>query len=215
MMHEVVYINENNCIPDKYETNSDAKDIWYFDNRASNHMTGDQRYFSSLDKTITWKVRFGDDSRIDIKGKGTIYFVDMNGEPMKMTDVYFIPDLRSNIISLGQATESGCEIRLKGEHLSMHDQPSKLLFKAHRSKNILDKVSMGIIDTYELHLSKISEWNRWHARLGHVNTTTMKTMIQKGLVNRIPASILWNRYASHVCLGNTLGKRFHRLHRVE
>lgn len=65
---------------------------------ASNHMTGDK------DKTISGKVRFGDDSRIDIKGKGTITFTDMNGDSRKMTDVYWIPDLKSNIISLGQAT---------------------------------------------------------------------------------------------------------------
>ena len=79
MMHEVVYLNEKNCLPEKYETNDDSKDIWYLDNGASNHMTGDRRYFSMMDKTITGKVRFGDDSRIDIKGKGTILFVDMKG----------------------------------------------------------------------------------------------------------------------------------------
>lgn len=110
MMHEVVYLNEKNCIPYKYETNTDVKDIWYLDNGASNHMTGDRRYFSNLDNSITGKVGFRDDSRIDIKGKGTISFVDMNGELKKMTDVYYIPDLRSNIISLGPATEAGCDI---------------------------------------------------------------------------------------------------------
>ena len=164
MMNEVVYLNEKNCIPDKYETNKDTGDIWYLDNGASNHMTGDKRYFSSIDETISGKVRFGDDSRIDIKGKGTISFTDMNGEARKMMDVYFIPDLRSNIISLGQATESGCDIRLRGDDLTMHDQHGKLLVKANRSKNRLYKVRMGIRDTSQLFLSEISESNRWHSR---------------------------------------------------
>lgn len=35
------------------------------------------------------------------------------------------------------------------------------------------------------HHSKISESNRWHAKLGHINKTTMKTMIHKGLVQGI------------------------------
>ncbi|CAA7059095.1 unnamed protein product [Microthlaspi erraticum] len=104
MMHEVVYLNEKNCIPSNFETNTGEENIWYLDNGASNHMTGDQRYFSEIDNSVTGKVRFGDDSRIDIKGKGSISFVDMNGESRKMSDVYFIPDLKSNIISLGQAT---------------------------------------------------------------------------------------------------------------
>lgn len=32
-------------------------------------MTGDKRYISKIDNTVTGKVRFGDDSCIDIKGK--------------------------------------------------------------------------------------------------------------------------------------------------
>lgn len=41
--------------------------IWYLDNFASNHMTANRTYIKKLDETITWKVRFGDDSHIDIK----------------------------------------------------------------------------------------------------------------------------------------------------
>jgi len=69
MMHEVVYLNEKNCVPSKFETNIEGDECWYLDNGASNHMTGDKRYFDNLNESITGKVRFGDDSRIDIKGK--------------------------------------------------------------------------------------------------------------------------------------------------
>lgn len=69
MMHEVVFLNEKNILLEKYEINTGEDTIWYLDNDASNHMTGDRRYFSKLDNTITGKVRFGDDSRIGIKGK--------------------------------------------------------------------------------------------------------------------------------------------------
>lgn len=95
-------------------------------------MTGDRRYFTKIDESVTGKVRFGDDSRVDIKGKGSISLTDMNGEPRIMTDVYYIPDLKSNIISLGQATEAGCDIRLKGGYLTMRDAQGKLLAKAPR-----------------------------------------------------------------------------------
>ncbi|CAA7014431.1 unnamed protein product [Microthlaspi erraticum] len=104
MMHEVVNLHEKNCIPSNYETNNDEENIWYLDNGASNHMTGDQRYFSKINRSITRQVRFSDDSRIEIKGKGTIEFMDEKGESRVITDVYFIPDLKSNIISLGQGT---------------------------------------------------------------------------------------------------------------
>ena len=86
MMQEAVYLNEKNVLPNM-QTNTDNKNIWYLDNNASNHMNGYRRYFYKTDNTITRKVSFGDDSRIYIKGKGTISFIDMNGESRKMIGV--------------------------------------------------------------------------------------------------------------------------------
>lgn len=203
MTHEVVYLNEKNCIPEKYETNTDAEDIWYLDNEARNHMTGDRRHFSEIDSIITGKVRFGDNSRINIKGKGTISFIDMNGESRKMMEVYFIPDLKSNIISLGQAIEAEFDIRIRGEHLTMHDSHGKLLVKANRSKNRLYKVRIVIKDAARLHLNEITESKRRHARLGHINTNTMKAMIQKELVKGVPSV----NVTKDICSSCSLGKQ--------
>ncbi|GJW20844.1 zinc finger, CCHC-type containing protein [Tanacetum coccineum] len=52
------------------ETNIDS--LWYLDNGASNHMTGVREHFKELDETVSGKVRFGDGSYIEIKGKGSI-----------------------------------------------------------------------------------------------------------------------------------------------
>ena len=208
-MHEVVFLNEKNVLPDKYETNSGEENVGYLDNGASNHMTGDKRYFSTIDKTISGKVRFGDDSRIDIKGKGTISFTDINGDSRKMTDVYWIPDLKSNIISLGQATEAGqsteagCDIRMRGEVLTMHDQDGKLLVRATRSKNRLYKVCMGIESSPCLYLTAEGEASRWHTRLGHANHETIRNMMRKELAIGMPKEHI----ESNICGSCLLGKQ--------
>ena len=75
LMHEVVYLNEKNVNPKDFEASSDSDRVWYLDNGASNHMTGRYEYFKNIDYLVTGKVRFGDDSRIDIKGKGSILFI--------------------------------------------------------------------------------------------------------------------------------------------
>ena len=206
MMHELVFLNEKNVVPEKFETNA-GENMWYLDNGASNHMTGDKRYFSSIDKAITGKVRFGDDSRIDIRGKGTISFIDMNGESRKMTDVYYIPALRSNIISLGQATEAGCDVHMSGEQLTMHDQQGKILVTARRSRNRLYKVRMGITDDLKAHLTMASESSKWHARLGHVNHETMRSMAQQKLVIGMPSM----NVESKVCQSCLMGKQTRRV----
>lgn len=131
---------------------------------------------------VTGKVRFGDDSRIDIKGKGSILFVSKGGERKILADVYYIPDLKSNIISLGQATESGCDVRMREDYLTLHDRDGNLLVKANRSKNRLYKVNLEVENMKCLQLVASSDSSRWHARLGHISFETIKAMVIKELV---------------------------------
>lgn len=93
MMHEIVYLNERNVKPKEFESSTDGDRIWYLDNEASNHMTRNRSYFNTIDDTITGKVQFGDDSRIDIKGKGSILFMSQDKKRKILADVYFIPEL--------------------------------------------------------------------------------------------------------------------------
>lgn len=206
LMHEVVFLNEKNVKPKDYATGTDDERIWYLDNGASNHMTGKQGYFKSIDESITGKVRFGDDSRIDIKGKGSILFISQNGAEKILADVYYIPDLKSNIISLGQATEAGCEIRMKEELLTLHDKEGKLVVQAKRSMNRLYKVPMDIVVNKCLQANDQSESSRWHARLGHIGVNTMKSMVRDQLVIGLP-KLTVNKETCSSCL---LGKHARR-----
>ena len=64
---------------------------WYLDSGASNHMTGSKAAFSELDDDVTGTVKFGDGSRVAIRGRGTIIFKCQNGEHHALMDVYYIP----------------------------------------------------------------------------------------------------------------------------
>lgn len=69
MVHEVMYLNERSVKPSTFEADIDTNNLWYLDNRASNHMCGNQIFFSNIDEAIMGKVRFGDDFCVDIRGK--------------------------------------------------------------------------------------------------------------------------------------------------
>ncbi|KAL8153796.1 hypothetical protein V2J09_011556 [Rumex salicifolius] len=97
LMNEVTYLHERHVLLADFETAGDTDQVWYLDNGASNHMTKNLSYFVSIDRSISGKVRFGDDSRIDIKGKGTIALLNTDDKKKFLKDVYYIPDLRSNI----------------------------------------------------------------------------------------------------------------------
>ncbi|XP_019097678.1 PREDICTED: uncharacterized protein LOC104772803 [Camelina sativa] len=55
LMHEVVFLNEKKVHPKKFETKIAGDDVWYLDNGANNHMTGNRSYFTKLDETVTVK----------------------------------------------------------------------------------------------------------------------------------------------------------------
>ncbi|XP_076907215.1 uncharacterized protein LOC143563595 [Bidens hawaiensis] len=136
-IQETVHLNEEKVLPNKLKADSSDKDVWYLDNGASNHMTGNRAYFAELNNRITGRVKFGDGSCVMIKGKGSILFDGKTGEKNLLTDIYYILDLQNNIISLGQATESGCDVRMRADYLTMHDKNGVLLMKVTRNKSRL------------------------------------------------------------------------------
>ena len=148
-------------------------------------------------------MRFGDNSRVDIKGKRSILFISQDGGKKLLSDVYFIPNLRSNIINLGQATEAGCDIRMRGDTLTLHDKEGNLIVRANRSGNRLYNVFMELRDPKCLPLVTQSDCARWHAILGYIGTDSMKLMIQKELVLEIPKI----RVEKETCESCLLGKQ--------
>ena len=71
---------------------------------------------------MTSTVKFGDGSRVAIRGCGTIIFRCQNIEHRALTDVYYIPQLRSSIISIGQLDERGSEVLIKDGVLRIRDR---------------------------------------------------------------------------------------------
>ena len=94
---------------------------WYLDSSASNHMTGSKAAFSELDDNVTGTVKFSDGSRLAIQGRDTIIFRCQNGEHRTLTDVYYIPQLRSSIISIGQLDERSSEVLIKDRVIRIRD----------------------------------------------------------------------------------------------
>ena len=112
---------------------ADQEQRWYLESGASNHMMGSKASFSELDDDVTSLVKFGDGSRVAIQGRGTIIFRCQNREHRALMDVYYIPQLCSSIISIGQLDERGSEVLIKDGVLRIRDWEQRLLAKVKRS----------------------------------------------------------------------------------
>ena len=81
--------------------------VWVLDTGASNHMTGMRSALTQFDEGVHDTVHFGDGSRVEIQGIGSVVMQGRQGQHKVLTNVYFIPKLQSNIVSLGQLEEKG------------------------------------------------------------------------------------------------------------
>jgi hypothetical protein len=128
------FLNERKVIPKMQGTQNIA---WYLDTGASNHMTGCREKFAELDTKVIGSVKFGDGSIVEICVKGSVLFECQNGEHRILTEVYYIPHLRSNIISIGQLDEYGCKMLVEDGFMTLWYRARKVLARVKRSSNRL------------------------------------------------------------------------------
>lgn len=103
-----------------------------------------------------------------------------------LNDVYYIPKLCNNIISLGHFSEDGNKVVLAGKYLWVYDERGRLLMKVKNSGNRLYKISLE--KTWPKCLMSKSEESAWlwHSRLGHVNFQALELMMRERMADGIP-----------------------------
>eukprot|EP00253_Pinus_taeda_P015004 PITA_15004 len=77
------------------------EDFWFLDSGCSNHMTGNIEMFANLDDNVKSEVTTRTDSKISVKGKDRVSNRARNGEQMIVPEVYYVPGLKCNLLSIG------------------------------------------------------------------------------------------------------------------
>ncbi|XP_068466675.1 uncharacterized protein [Phaseolus vulgaris] len=89
---------------------------------CTNHMCGKKELFADLDDSFHTKVKFGDGRFVLVTGKGRILITLKNGDHKYIYDVFYVPDMKSNLLSMGQLAEKGYVMHIVENKLSIFDK---------------------------------------------------------------------------------------------
>eukprot|EP00253_Pinus_taeda_P006095 PITA_06095 len=208
-------ISQNNVLLACNMAETNIEDIWFLDSGCSNHMTGNIALFSALDQSVKSQVTLGTDSKISVMGKGEVKVFTKKGEKKTIADVYYVPGMRCNLLSIAQLIHKGYNVFFKNDVCTIMDiAPNKrciaevkmtrnrmfpLRIRADlKNKEVIAAVTQEALQS----VPKDRNW-LWHLRFGHLNFGGLNLLSRKGMVRGLPLI----EKPDNLCEGCILGKQ--------
>jgi hypothetical protein len=90
------------------------KYLWLLDNGCNNHMNGNKYLLSCIDSSISSDMTLGNDSQVKFQGKGKVPILTKQNVKKDINNVYHVPDLKHNLLTVGKLIEHGYKVIFEG-----------------------------------------------------------------------------------------------------
>jgi hypothetical protein len=163
------------------------QDSWIVDSGAAKHVTGSREVFDTLAQASGSNVmQTASRHVLPVEGTGTVN-LSTSGE-IKMSNIYYVPGLTSNLISVGCMTDKG--------FILVFDKDQCLVYKGGTNqvvgrgiqdqctglyRYILNNPEFPICAVQSLEVGRL-----WHRRMGHLNQHSLRSMGSKGVAVGVP-----------------------------
>ncbi|KAK9931772.1 hypothetical protein M0R45_019036 [Rubus argutus] len=108
--------------------------LWFLDSRCSNHMCGDRSLFSELNEGFRQMVKLGNNTRMNVAGKGNVK-LQLNGYNHVVSEVFFVLELKNNLLSIRQLQEKGLAILIQAEQCRIYHPHRGLIIQTTMAAN--------------------------------------------------------------------------------
>ena len=112
---------------------------------------------------------------MDVMGKGEVKIKTKNGFIETISNVFYVPKLKSNLLSAGQLLEKGYEITIQKDACEIYDPSRRAIAIVQMSSNRLFPLKIENAQPCFLAEVKDPSW-LWHFRYGHMNFAGLKTL---------------------------------------
>jgi len=154
-----------------------STEVWFLDSGCNNHMCRKKELFSDLDKNFIETVKLGKNSSITVMGKGNVR-IKVNENTQVITGVFYVPDLKSNLLSIGQLQEKGLAILIQHGKCKVYHPNRGLIIETTMSSNRMFILLTHCQAREQTCYSTITEDSArvWHRRYGHLSYDGLKTL---------------------------------------
>lgn len=101
------------------------EDMWFLDSGCSNHMCGKKKYFLDFDELFRDSMKLGNNSSMIVLGKDNVR-LQVNGLIQIITRVFYVPELKNNLLSIRQLQENELIILFQKEENVRYFIPTKV-----------------------------------------------------------------------------------------
>ena len=188
-------------------------DDWIVDSGCSNHMTGDKKKLSNLSAFKGDRVVVtANNSKLPITHIGkTVINPRFSPSEVKLQDVYHVPGMKKNLLSVSQLTSSGNYVVFGPKDVKVYQSLKPVGTPIMEGRRLESIYVMSAESAYVDKTRKNETADLWHARLGHVSYHKLKIMMKKAMLKDLPQLDVREDV---ICAGCQYGKA-HQLPYVE
>ena len=183
--------------------NTSAKDeVWFLDSGCSNHMIGNKEWLFDFDEQFHESVKLGDDSKMSVMGKGNLKLC-IGGIIQVISDVYYLPGLRNNLLSIGQLQQKNLTIVFAKDSCKVYHEEKGLIMSTQMSSNRMYVIYAPVVIPMCLKAAGTDDTKLWHYRYAHLSFKGLNTLAKKEMVKGLP--IL--QEIEEICADCVIGKQ--------
>ena len=108
----------------------------------------------------------------------------VNGIVQVITNVYYIPELKNNLLSIGQLQEKGLTVLIQNGTCKVFHHSRGPIVQSDMSGNRMFYFLAKMVSTLPKcrQVAADDESRLWHSRFGHLNYKGLKTLAYRGMV---------------------------------
>lgn len=189
-----IEVNHSKVLSDncekKFKNKSEVK--WLLDSGCTNHIINCENYYYKsvvLKEPIDVNLPDGKILKATKIGNIKLFFKNLYNESyVELKNVYYVEHIRENILSLSKIANNYTIVAKKND-AKIYDTEKRKLITVAEKINDLYYINSFLNNELFTNSIKITEKEKWHRNLGHVNFEYLEKLVKNKLLNGLPKNL--------------------------